>query len=121
MNQLTNIYKLLSDETRLRMITLLNQEELCVCELSGILAIPQPRISQNLAKLRDLGLVTDEKKEKFVFYSLSHRDKVLESALNNIMQDIDKYPKLVEDRARLEDKEKYLYQCGCADNSTCKI
>ena len=111
MNQLTNVFKLLSDETRLRMIILLNQEDLCVCELSGILGIPQPRISQNLAKLRDLNLVTDEKKEKFVFYSLNHQDNVLEAALNNIMGDIDNYPKLVEDRGRLADKEKYLNQC----------
>ena len=48
MNRLTNIFKLMSDETRLRIIMLLNRETLCVCEISGILNIPQPRISQNL-------------------------------------------------------------------------
>lgn len=120
MNALTNIFKLLSDETRLRMIILLNQEELCVCELSGILEIPQPRISQNLAKLRDLNLVEDEKKEKFVFYSLNHQNKALEAALSNIMSTINEYPKLIEDSTRLADKEKYLNQCRFTEGSTCR-
>ena len=76
MNQLTNIFKILSDETRLRIIILLYQEELCVCELSGILDVPQPKISKNLAKFRDMNLVVDERKDKFVFYSLKDENKV---------------------------------------------
>ncbi len=42
MNTLINTFKLLSDETRLRIILLLQQEELCVCQLTGILDISQP-------------------------------------------------------------------------------
>ena len=53
MNQLTSIFKLLSDETRLRMMVLLFQQDLCVCEISGILEVPQSRVSKNLSKLRD--------------------------------------------------------------------
>ena len=49
MQTLTSIYKLLSDETRLRLLILLYQEPLCVCELVGILNVPQPRISKNLS------------------------------------------------------------------------
>jgi len=112
MNQLTNIFKILSDETRLRMIVLLYQEELCVCELSGILDVPQPNISKNLSKLRDLNIVTDVRKEKFVFYSLKSDNKVLISIIKNIMEDIDLYPKLIADKARLNDKEKHLTHCS---------
>ncbi|NLI92560.1 MAG: winged helix-turn-helix transcriptional regulator [Peptococcaceae bacterium] len=113
MDQLTNIFKILSDENRLRMIVLLYQEELCVCELSGILGIPQPRISQNLSKLRDLNLVDDERKEKFVFYSLRRDNKIFTEVLKNILDDLESYPQLVVDKNRLEDKETYLNQC-CA-------
>jgi ArsR family transcriptional regulator len=113
MNQLSNIFKILSDENRLRMIVLLYQVELCVCELSGILGIPQPRISQNLAKLRDLNLVDDERKEKYVFYSLRRDNKILTDILKVIMDDLDSYPQLIVDKNRLEDKETYLNQC-CA-------
>lgn len=111
MNQLTNVFKILSDENRLRMIVLLYQEELCVCELSGILNIPQPRISQNLSKLRDLNLVDDERKEKFVFYSLKKENKILTDILKNIMENLEAYPQLVVDKDRLEEKETYLNQC----------
>jgi len=105
MNQLTSIFKILSDENRLRMIVLLYQEELCVCELSGILEIPQPRISQNLSKLRDLNLVNDERKDKFVFYSLRRDNKILTDVLENIMEDFESYPQLIVDKDRLKDKE----------------
>jgi len=111
MDQLINIFKILSDETRLRIIMLLYQEELCVCELSGILDVPQPKISKNLSKLRDLNLAVDERKEKFVFYSLRRDNKILKDVLENIMEDLESYPQLVVDKRRLEDKETYLNQC----------
>ena len=111
MDQLTNIFKILSDKTRLRIIMLLYQEELCVCELSGILEAPQPRISKNLSKLRDLNLVDDERKEKFVYYSLKNENKVLINTVKEILENIDDYPQLVNDRNKLSAKEKYLNTC----------
>jgi ArsR family transcriptional regulator len=111
-NQLTNIFKLLSDETRLRMLVLLYQGELCVCELCGVLEVPQPRISQNLSKFRDVNMVIDVRKEKYVYYSLKNENKILLNILKNIISNIDSYPKLIADRSRLSDKDKYLSQCG---------
>lgn len=111
MNQLLNIFKLLSDETRLRIIVLLYQHDLCVCQLSGILDVPQPKISKGLSKLRDMGLVIDERKEKFVFYSLKNENSVLMNILKNIIDTLDSYPQLVMDQSKLVDKEKYLSQC----------
>jgi len=111
MDPLTNIFKLLSDETRLRILILLYQEELCVCQLSGVLGVPQPRISQNLSKFRDTGLVTDERKEKYVFYSLKRENKILMDILNDIMNNIEAYSRLIEDRRGLIHKEDYLTQC----------
>jgi len=111
MNQLTSIFKLLSDETRLRMLMLLYQEALCVCELSGIIEVPQPRISKNLSKLRDLDLVTDERKEKFVFYTLKRDNKVLVNTLEMIYNRLQDYPELSQDQNRLAEKAKYLNQC----------
>ena len=52
MNRLTNIFKLMSDETRLRMIMLLNREALCVCEISGILNIPAKDIAESFKAQR---------------------------------------------------------------------
>jgi ArsR family transcriptional regulator len=111
MNQLTNIFKGLSDETRLRILVLLYQEEeLCVCELSGILGVLQPRISQNLTKFRDMGLVTDKRKEKYIYYSLKKDNKILLNILQDVVEDIDFYPKLAADKAKIVFKENYLKQ-----------
>lgn len=112
MNQLINIFKILSDETRLRIIALLAQEELCVCQLCGILNVPQPKVSKSLSKLRDVNLVVDERKEKFVYYKLRTDNAVLKDTMDNILSDLDKYPKLVRDKNRLKDKEKFLNQCS---------
>lgn len=118
MNHLTNIFKILSDETRLRIIILLYQEELCVCELSGILEVPQSRISKNLSKLRDLNLVIDERKEKFVFYKLKNENKLFLDIINNVMSGFGSYPQLMFDQSRLKDKEKYLNQCSVVERRT---
>lgn len=56
------IFKALGEPTRLRIIKLLAEQELCVCELEEIMQISQPRISQHLKVLKQAGLV-DERRE----------------------------------------------------------
>jgi len=66
-----DLFNLLSDETRLRCILLLLKEkEVCVCDLSSILESTQPKISRHLAVLRQSGLVLDERRGQWVYYSL---------------------------------------------------
>lgn len=109
---LTPIYKLLSDETRLRVILLLSKDELCVCELCGILEEPQPKISKILSKLRDLDLVSDQRREKFVFYNIKNTQPLLNSNLEFINEHLDDYPKLKQDHLRLADKENHIDACS---------
>ena len=116
MNKLINIFKILSDETRLRIIILLAQEELCVCQISGVLEVSQPKVSKSLSRLRDLNLVIDERKEKFVFYKLKTENLALTSTIKNITDNLNEFPKLIVDKSRLADKEQYLNQC-CIDNN----
>lgn len=111
-NQLTNIFKLLSDESRLRMMVLLYQQDLCVCEICGVLNMPQSRVSKNLSKLRDLNLVTDERREKFVFYSLKKEHVLLIQALQPIIEHLDIYPQLKMDSERLVHKDTYSSLCN---------
>lgn len=67
-------FTLLSDETRLRCLLLLQKEkELCVCEFSHILESIQPKISRHLSLLRKSGLVSDERRGQWVYYRLSER------------------------------------------------
>jgi len=111
MKGLINIFKILSDETRLRIIILLDQKELCVCELSYILEVSQPNISKNLSKLRELNLVTSERKEKFIFYKLKNENKVLTRIVRDISDNLEDYPQLVIDQIRNIDNQKLLDQC----------
>jgi ArsR family transcriptional regulator len=112
MDQLTNLFKVLSDGTRLRVVLLLYLEELCVCELVGVLDMSQPKISKSLSKLRDLNLVQDERKEKFVFYRLKRDNEILNGIIEGILENIHEYPQLQQDMDRLSEKEKYLDQCN---------
>ncbi|MEE9339978.1 MAG: metalloregulator ArsR/SmtB family transcription factor [Methylococcaceae bacterium] len=68
----TQFFKCLSDETRLRCITLLQKEgKLCVCELTTALALSQPKISRHLASLRQYGLLQDSREGQWVFYQIN--------------------------------------------------
>lgn len=87
------LFSLLSDETRLRCLILLQKEkELCVCEISQIVDSIQPKISRHLALMRKSGLVTDDRRGQWVYYSLNRSlpdwaKKLVESALENLMNE----------------------------------
>src|SRR5690625_3005700 len=64
------ILKLLGDKTRLTIMKLIDNQACCVCEFVEIFQVSQPSISQHLRKLRDLGLVKEERKGQWIFYSV---------------------------------------------------
>nr|WP_298171003.1 metalloregulator ArsR/SmtB family transcription factor [uncultured Pseudomonas sp.] len=67
----TNVFKCLSDETRVRTLLLVTREqELCVCELTCALGESQPKISRHLAQLRNCGLLADRRRGQWVYYRL---------------------------------------------------
>ncbi|MGD9170872.1 MAG: metalloregulator ArsR/SmtB family transcription factor [Candidatus Thiodiazotropha sp.] len=66
------LFKALSDPTRLRCIALLMEnDELCVCELTHALALPQPKISHHLGTLRKAELVSDRKEGLWIYYQMN--------------------------------------------------
>lgn len=107
MIDLNTMYKLFSDETRLRIMVLLYLDQLCVCQLTGILDVPQPRISKNLAKLRDLNIVEDVRKDKYVFYKLAPVDELLRINLDHIVKNKELYPEIAKDIEKLQVKDVY--------------
>jgi len=115
MDNLCDIFKILSDESRLRVVMLLYRERLCVCQLSGVLGLSQPRVSKALSKLRDVGLVKDVRQDRFVFYSLveveGEGNGLLGLILGGVVANIGDYPVLVEDFKRLGFKEDLLDGC----------
>lgn len=66
------LFKCLSDDTRLRCITLLHKEgKLCVCELTTALNLSQPKVSRHLASLRQYGLLLDSREGQWVYYQIN--------------------------------------------------
>jgi ArsR family transcriptional regulator len=71
-----NFLRLLADPTRLRLISLLEEEELSVAELQDILGMGQSRISSHLAQLKRAGVVEDRRAGKNVYYGLTNGAKL---------------------------------------------
>ncbi len=97
MQSLLTFYKAMSDETRLRLMTLLMQRDYCVCELTEILDLSQPKISKHLAKLRDLGLVSTTRDAKFMVYQANVDDPVIKSSLAVLLDNLEHYEVLTND------------------------
>ena len=69
--QCRQFFQLLSDDTRLRSLMLIQQEgELCVCELVYALGVIQPKVSRHLAALRDCGVVADRRSGQWIYYQI---------------------------------------------------
>ena len=78
MEDIAQIYKALSEQMRLRMLMLLTQGELCVCDLMAVLEEPQSKVSRHLAYLKHSGLIQGKRVGTWMHYFL--RDPLEELA-----------------------------------------
>jgi len=69
----SKVFKALADETRLKILMLLDTREMCVCEIMVALNLTQPTASHHLGILETAGLVKDKREGKWVFYSLKNK------------------------------------------------
>jgi ArsR family transcriptional regulator len=106
------LLRLLSDPTRVRLLALLEREELTVAELSGVLRLAQPRVSTHLAKLKDAALVRDRRAGVSAYYrfnaDLDAKSEALLHALSAniddalLREDAQRLPAALAQRARAE-------------------
>jgi len=106
MQRLLDFFKILSDQTRLRIMLLLAHKEFCVCELCSILQLPQPKVSAHLAKLRDMGYVKDERQGQWIFYQINIQDYKMLEIIKMIAASINEYEVLENDLKKYLEKEK---------------
>ena len=85
-----NIFRALSDNTRLRIMRLLIKErkELCVCEIMDSLHESQYNVSRHLRKLKIAGLVRERKTGRWVFYSLSETTEEFQKLILHAVENI---------------------------------
>ena len=70
LKKMAEMFKAVSDPTRLKIINALILSEMCVCDISALLGMPQPAISHHLKVLRQLQLVKYRREGKIVYYEL---------------------------------------------------
>jgi ArsR family transcriptional regulator, arsenate/arsenite/antimonite-responsive transcriptional repressor len=74
LKELINVFKALSDETRLRILKLLERGELCVCDVVAALDMVQPRVSFHLRVLKKAALLKGRKQGKWMHYKIDDSD-----------------------------------------------
>lgn len=95
---LADALKALGDPTRLRIVSLLNIRDCCVCELVPIFGISQPAVSRHMSRLKSSGLVKETRKGMWVFYSLN-KDRLAEIGMS-----LSSLPDLSDELRQLEQK-----------------
>lgn len=102
-DQLATSLRLLGDSTRLRVVRLLALEELNAGELASIVEKGQPAVSRQVALLRDAGLVTERRRGRYTYVSLTDAARAEEGAVGSVVARAVAARDEAGDLARLED------------------
>ena len=108
MRELVKLLKVLSDESRLRVLNLLRQRECCVCEVMQILGISQSKASRILAALYDVGLLKLRREGRWALYSVdaAPAKDYVKDVLTGIGRALAGNPVAARDIQRLEQTER---------------
>lgn len=113
MKTTAQLFKALSEETRLRILALLLGGELCVCELMGVLGLPQSTISRHLAYLRNSGWVKGRRLGVWMYYRLAEMPTPLAGDLAEVLgKRLIELPAAQQDYAALEEFRRTNKACA---------
>jgi len=98
---ISKVLKALADTNRIRILNLLHERTLCVCDLENILKLNQSNLSRHLATLRHAGIVASEKKALFTYYSRVPLQKPYGPVVDALCETIHADPRWKSDRVRL--------------------
>ncbi|MBU0908481.1 MAG: metalloregulator ArsR/SmtB family transcription factor [Proteobacteria bacterium] len=115
MKEMAKLFKALSEDVRLRILGLLCQGELCVCDLMAVLDLPQSTISRHLSYLTNAGWLAGERRGVWMYYRLIDDGGDLQQDLMAVLiKHLAKLPAVARDYARLTQylKTKNPSACG---------
>ncbi|MEW5746776.1 MAG: metalloregulator ArsR/SmtB family transcription factor [Nitrospirota bacterium] len=119
MKEMLTLFKLVSDESRLRIILLLEEKELCVCQIMGVLNMSQPLVSRNLSLLSRAGFLEDRREGKLMFYRIRKDVPPRQAALLSMMRKFLKDDTIaVKDMVSLRECEEFQKKTGKCDMET---
>lgn len=102
MHDLTVFFAALSDPTRLRLLSLMKDREICVCYLQEVLNTNQPKISRHLAYLKRAGLVEARRDGKWTHYRLKKQDGDVQKILSQSLLRLRRESQIATDFQKLQ-------------------
>lgn len=110
MRDLIALFRALSDRTRIRIVKLLEEGELCVCHLMEVLEMSQSRISRHMGILKGAGLVSDRREGRWVYYSLSQEglNPYIPEIIRCLRGWLNEEGSVASDRKRLIDQLRWI-------------
>ena len=119
-DELENAFKALADKTRLRILTLLGDNEVCVCHVHDSLGLPQPTVSRHLAHLRRSGLVAARRDGVWMHYQVSSSlNPVIRGIVAGAVAALQRVPDTTEDRRQFQRAFGKLYVLDTPSGGAC--
>jgi ArsR family transcriptional regulator, arsenate/arsenite/antimonite-responsive transcriptional repressor len=119
-DDLENVYKALADKTRLRILGLLGNNEVCVCHIHDTLGLPQPTVSRHLAYLRNSGLVAVRRDGVWMHYRLSGSlSPLVRGIVSGAIEALHQLPATSQDRKQFQRAFGRLYIFDTPAGGTC--
>jgi ArsR family transcriptional regulator len=119
-DQLEDVFKALADKTRLRILALLGNNEVCVCHIHTSLGLPQPTVSRHLAYLRESGLVSARRDGVWMHYQISPSlDPVVRSVVDSAIEALDQVRGTAQDKKQFQRSFGRLYVLDTPAGGNC--
>jgi ArsR family transcriptional regulator len=85
-SDLSDLFRIIGDSTRTKILWILNEKELCVCDIATLLCMTKSAVSHQLKVLKDYNLVKSRRDGKIVYYSIAdnHVQKIFETAVEHL-------------------------------------
>src|SRR4051794_1980181 len=119
-DRLERVFKALADKTRLRILALLGNNEVCVCHIHDSLGIPQPTVSRHLAYLRKSGIVAARRDGVWMHYQVSRSlSPVVQSVVAAALDALQQLPATTQDRKQFQRSFGQLYVLDAPAGGAC--
>jgi ArsR family transcriptional regulator len=119
-DELEDLFKALADKTRLRILALLGNNEVCVCHIHDSLGLPQPTVSRHLAYLRKSGLVAVRRDGVWMHYRVSRSlNPVVQRVVAAAVDALQQVPATTQDRKQFQRSFGQLYVLDSPAGGTC--
>jgi ArsR family transcriptional regulator, arsenate/arsenite/antimonite-responsive transcriptional repressor len=119
-DQLESVFKALSDKTRLRILALLGNNEVCVCHVHDSLGLPQPTVSRHLAYLRRAGLVDARRDGVWMHYQVARSlDPAVQTVIDAAVDALMGVRTTADDRKQFQRAFGQLYVISTPSGGAC--